>query len=400
MPWCPRCDEVFPDGTACPRCRARLVPSDGGRSSQALQPVEELPQLKVPRRYRRAFDRLSEPRAPSPRLLAVAGASLLFAVGFLLGRLGSPGTSQPTVHALPPAEGLAALDADGSASYLLWSSRGDRLATIASHDLYSGEVTPRARFSAPSADFGERTQVAALDGSVALVLGGDDGSFVAVAPRDGAPFGWISGVEAAWEASDALLVREEDGTVVRWSTERRAVVSALEGRWERLLQTTSGAALVGSGHLVVRSPNDTHATIDLPPGAEVLSVSPDGMRALIDREGPALWDGRNAVAVRVDGYVSLGAAFAASGDQVAVTMRGADGDLVVGIVDSDGHVSLKPLGTRSAGSACTVTPAWDARGRWVYVAFGDGSIHVAEAAGGRVEAVPARLVGCGLGWSR
>lgn len=398
MPWCPRCDEVFPDGRACPRCRARLEPSDAGRSPHSFQPVEELPQLRVPRRYRRAFERLSEPKAPSQRLLAIAAASLLFAVGFLLGRLGSPGTSQPAVHALAPAAGLAALDVTGKATYLVWSSGGERLATIAAHDLYSGEVTPLARFSAPAAG-GERTQLAALGGSVALVLGGEDAAFVAAAPRHGAPFGWMPGVEAAWEAEDALLVRTEDGTVVRWST-RRHTVETLEGSWDRLLQTASGAALVSADGVVVRSAHGSRPTIDLPERAHVLAVSPDGRRALVAGAGLALWDGSNAVPVRADGYRPLGAAFSASGDRLALTMLGTDGAAAAGIVDLEGDISIKPLGTRAAAAECDATPAWEANGRWVYVASGDGAVHVVESAGGRLETVPARLVGCGLGWFR
>lgn len=395
MPWCPRCDEVFPDGIACPRCRSRLLPQDGG-TAHALQPVEGLPQLKVPRRYRRAFERLGEPKAPSQRLLVVATASLVFALGFLLGRIGSSGVSQPVVQALPPAEGMASLGVEGRASYLLWAQGGERLATLASHDLYSGEVTPLARFSPPVRGLDERTQVVSLDGSVALVLASADGSFVAAAPRGGAPFGWITGAEAAWESRDVLLVRSHDGTVMRWSADARDR-SAIEGTWSRLLQTPSGAALLSEDG-VVRVASGAGDPIPLPRGARVLAVSGDGRRVLADDGRPFLWDGERKLPLRVDGYEAIAASFAPDGDGVAATLAGPDGSLALGVIDAAANVTLKPLGRASIGEECGAVPAWDAPGAWVYVATGDGSVHAVEVGGGRTENVRARLVGCGVGW--
>src|SRR3989442_3512870 len=121
MPWCRRCDEIFPGGSTCPRCRARLEAPEGAAAMHALQPVDDLPQLKLPRRYRRAFDRLSETKAPSQRVLVVAATALVFAVGFLFGRVLQQNPGTPTVHALPPAVPLSTLDVDGSAAYMLWS---------------------------------------------------------------------------------------------------------------------------------------------------------------------------------------------------------------------------------------------------------------------------------------
>jgi hypothetical protein len=362
---------------------------------RGLQPVEDLPSLKVPRRYRRAFDKLSAPKAPPQRVLVIATAALVFAIGFLFGRLLSQTPAPPTVHALPPATPLQALDVDGSAAYLLWSG-GERLATIASHDLYSGEVAPRARFSPPVPEPGERTQLASLGRDVALVLDGDGGSFVAVAPASGAPFAWVPGVEAAWEARGSLLVRSASGRVVSWSTESRAVVATMKGTWDQITQTASGAVLRRGTALVVRDERGQHDAMSLPQGAKLLAVNAAGTRTLIASHGIQLWNGHEATPLRIEGYTTTGAAFEPGGDRVAVTLRDSDGSIVVGVSDDHGNVALKPLSARATG--CTAAPAWDARGQWVYVAPGDGSIYAVESTGGRTESVPARLVGCGLTW--
>src|ERR687895_2821125 len=104
MPWCPRCDETFPQGPACPRCSARLVARERESPEDPLTSVPGLRSIRVSRRDRRALERLSGPRAPSSRALALALVLLVFASGYLLGRVGSIGTSQPTVRALPLAD--------------------------------------------------------------------------------------------------------------------------------------------------------------------------------------------------------------------------------------------------------------------------------------------------------
>lgn len=353
--------------------------------------MEDLPRLKVPRRYRRAFDRLSEPKGPSQRVLIVAATALVFAVGFLFGRLLSQSPSTPAVHALPPAAPLSSLDVDGAAAYLVWAP-GDHLATIATHDLYSGEVAPRSRLSPPTADAADRSKVSALGGDLALVLGQGSASFVAVAPASGAPFGWMPGVEAAWEAPGSLLIRSGDGRVTRWSS--RLSSEPIAGRWTGLIQTSTGAALRGRDG-VVRAGGHS-GTLALPRAAHVLAVNGDFTRAVISEPRPVLWDGKTAVPLRLQGYRIAGATFSGSGDKAALTLRDADGSLVIGVSDAKGNVALKPIPAH-AGS-CAPAPAWDARGRWVYLAPGDGSVYAVEASGGRVEVVPARVVGCGLAW--
>lgn len=394
VPWCPRCDEIFPVGSTCPRCRSRLEAPDALASSHGLQPVDDLPQLKVPRRYRRAFDRLSQPKGPSQRVLIAAAAALVFAVGFLFGRILSQTPSTPAVRALPPAVPLSTLDVDGAAAYLLWAP-GDRLATIATHDLYSGEVAPRARLSPPSADAADRTKVAALGGDLALVLGQGDDSFVAIAPAAGPPFGWARGVEAAWEAPGSLLIRAGDGRVSRW-TARTSTADVLPGRWSELIQTPSGAALRRGQELVVAGEKKTPTTVRLPKSAHVIALSGDFRRAVISAPAPAIWDGKTVTPIRVSGYRLTAAAFASAGDKIAMTLRDTDNSVLVGISDEKGNVSLKPIAAHAAD--CAADPAWDARGRWVYLAPGDGSVYAIEASGGRVEVVPTRSVGCGLAW--
>jgi hypothetical protein len=89
-----------------------------------------------------------------------------------------------------------------------------------------------------------------------------------------------------------------------------------------------------------------------------------------------------------------GAAFERSGERVALVVRQGDG-VRLAVSDARGNVSLKPLGGRAR---CVATPAWDAEGRWIYVAPGDGQVYAAEAGGGRVESVRTGAIGCGLAW--
>jgi len=147
MPWCPRCDETFPEGPACPRCSARLVARERETHEDTLESVPGLRSIKVSRRYLRAFERLSAPKASSSRALALALVLLVFATGFLLGRVGSmsPSAGPTMVRELDAAQPLPYEDVKGAVSYLLDSR--DPLMTIAMHDLYSGDVVPRARFS-------------------------------------------------------------------------------------------------------------------------------------------------------------------------------------------------------------------------------------------------------------
>ena len=154
MPWCPRCDETFPEGPACPRCSARLVARERETHEDTLDSVPGLRSIKVSRRYLRALERLSRAEGVVvPRSGARARPARVRDRLPARTRSGPSPPSQPTVHALPLAEPIPFEDVKGAVSYVL-SSR-DPLMTIALHDLYSGDVVPRARFS-PPVDIGGR----------------------------------------------------------------------------------------------------------------------------------------------------------------------------------------------------------------------------------------------------
>lgn len=358
---------------------------------EELQSVPELPAIKVSRRDRRALERLSGPKPPSSRVLAVAIAALVFAVGFLLGRLGSVEQPGPSVRALPAAEALTPFDVEGSAVYLLWTD--EPLATMAVHNLFSGDVVPRARLSPPvEVTDDARTRIVALGESVALVVAHDAGSFVAFAPAGGPSHGWVPGVEAAWSSPDELWVRQADDVIVKWSVDVGGLSGRRSGRAERLFQTSRGAVAQRSGRLVALDDRES-ADISLPSEARVLAT--DGPRAVVVDRTLSLWDGASRIPVRAQGFRPVTASFEPDGDRVAAVLR--DGDLLtLAVVDQRGNASLKPL--RARRGACAPSVAWDDAGAWIYVAPGDGSLYAVESGGGRVEAVRTRGVGCGLAW--
>lgn len=361
-----------------------------------LQPVAPLPQIKVPRRYRRAFDRLSGPRTPPYRALVLAGVCVAFALGFVLGRLGGAGAGQPTVSALPPVAPLTGQDISGSAAYLRWSATSEPLAAIVSHDLFSGELRSLARLSAPPVLSDESdTRMVSFGSSVAVVLGEGDEAFVA-AWLDGLPVGWIKGTDVAWESPDRLLVRSLDGRLRRWHVERDEVATVeLDGRWEALLQTARGAAVVGPTHVAMSTQASFEQTIAVPESGSVLAVSQDGSRALVSTpDGVGLWDGSELTRIDVEGFEARAASFEASGERMAIT-GSHEGGLTLAIVDAAGNAALKPVG---ADEGCSAPPAWDALGRWIYVSSGDGVLHALESGGGRTDSVRTRSVGCGLAW--
>lgn len=393
MPWCPRCDEVFPEGPACPRCSTRLVDRDRGALSDELLALPELATIKVSRRDRRALERLSGPKAPSTRVLALAVAALVFAVGFLFGRLGSIETDVPSVRALPAAEALTPFDVDGSAVYLLWTN--DPLATVAVQDLYSGDVVPRARLSPPIDSLADaRTHVVALEGSIAVVVADDNRSFVSFTPGGRPTHGWVPGVEAAWASATELWVRESDDSLSKWTVFDETLRVERSGKADRLFQTPAGAVMQVGGRLISRpSRADVRATeLELPDTGRVLATN--GRRAVVAGDRPALWDGTASKRIRVQGSV-VASSFEPFGDRTGLVVKRGD-ELTVAVVDSRGNAALKPINA-TAGD-CAPSLAWDRSGSWIYVAPGDGSLYAVEAAGGRIESVRTHGVGCGLAW--
>jgi hypothetical protein len=357
-----------------------------------MQAVPEFPMIKVSRRDRRALERLSGPKAPSSRVLAAAVAALVFAVGFLLGRLGTVEPAGPSVRALPAAEALTTFDVDGSAVYLLWTQ--EPLATLALHGLSSGDVVPRARLTPPfDPTYDARTDVSSLGRSVALVVADGSRSFVAFAAAGAAPHGWVPGVEAAWASRHELLVRQADGNIVRWSMRPGSLQERRWGEAERLFQAPDGAIVERGGKLVTSKGADE---LVLPPrGDGERVVATDGRRALIAGRETMLWDGKTSTRIRAQGFRALSGAFDSGGERVAAILRQGE-DLTVAVIDSRGNAALKPLGARVG--ECTPSVSWDRAGTWIYVAPGDGALYAVEAAGGHVESVRTHGVGCGLAW--
>lgn len=394
MPWCPRCDETFPEGPACPRCNARLIQREGDavEAVDALRSVPAIRGVHLSRRTRRALERLSGPRPHSLRLLAFSIVALVFVSGFLLGRFAGIGpNSEPTVRAFPAAERVQFEYIDGSVAYVLWTN--EPLATIAQHDIYSGDVEPIARFSPWASSGPVKTQLVSYQRSVALVASDGTNSYVAFEAPGAPAYGWVPGVEAAWTSEHELYVRQKDGKLTRWSTTADATTAGPTTTAKRIFQTPSGAVAETPRGLELIG----HVTAGLasPPGARVLAVAPDGTRALVDRNGPALWDGSRFLPVHVDGYEVLAGSFERSGEHVAATLR-RDGVLTIAVIDAEGNAALKPLSV--ADRDCNATPAWDAAGHWLYVAPGNGLMYAIEAAGGRMKPVQTRSTGCGLAW--
>ncbi|MEX2394369.1 MAG: hypothetical protein WD826_07810 [Actinomycetota bacterium] len=393
MPWCPRCDETFPEGPACPRCSARLVARERETPEETLETVPGLRSVKVSRRYLRAFERLSGPRPSGSRALALALVLLVFSSGFLLGRLGSVVPSQPVVGALPsvkpiPLEGQI----EGSLAYL-YSARED-LATIAQHDLFSGTVEPRARLSLPpSIAPGDRvrTRVVSLGRSVALIMRSDDEGYVAFSPHGRAVHAWIPGVDAAWLSEAELVVRESGGTIRRFASEKNSVSSHTLGDADQLIQSPSGP-VVRRGR-TLESLASPRRTLDLPAKGPVVAVTPETTRAVMGTSEPVLWDGERSTKIRSGPGEVLGAMFDGSSEHVALVHKTDDG-MTVAVSDMRGNAALKPI----ASKAACATPSWDDFGRWIYVASSDGMLHAVEAAGGDIHAVEVHSVGCGAAW--
>ena len=393
MPWCPRCDETFPEGPACPRCSARLVARERETHEDTLESVPGLRQVKVSRRYLRALERLSAtPRASSSRALALALVLLVFATGFLLGRIGTVPTATPTVHALPLAEPIPYEDVKGAVSYVLQSR--DPLMTIAMHDLYSGDVVPRARFS-PAVDTADDaiTHAVSFGRSVAVIVSDGDHSRIAFAPHGRTPQGWIPGDEAAWLSETELVIRSDDDSLLRIEAGSDRLSTQRLGSADALFQTAAGAVVQRNRKL--ESLSGPKRELKLPPKGDVLAVAPDLSKAMLDAKAPAFWTGdeRRPVHAYEWGKV-LGASFEPSGERVAVLMSDGE-ELTLAIVMQRGNAAFKPLGN---GPRCEAPPVWDNTGEWVYVASADGVLHAVEPSGTRNEAVKTHGVGCGLAW--
>lgn len=409
MPWCPECDEVFPEGPACPRCRTPLVDvgDEGGGEPSAAG--KNLPQVEVPRRLRRAMQRMGREPAPPRHLLLFALACILFAGGFVAGRMGSLVPDQPVVGGLSSAP--VDLPLDGAVSYVARVPGPPQEPAIVRHDLTSGGITHDGRFSLPAGVVPSSvdSSVDAYGESVAVLLSGRDGmALVGAFPLGrGLPV-WVDGSDAAWESEMSLLVLR-DGTVTRWSFEDGLHREDVPGSWTRVLSTPDGAVLEGlrdgRRRVWAATPNGLREAMALPEGARLVAADAGAERVLVEGgDEIALWDGSERIPVRADGREAVAAAFSPGGGRVAMTTieRGRpDGSTPVhlAVVDARGNAALHPVAGWRRGQSCEAAPAWDDAGRWVYLSPGDGAVYAVEAGGGaRVEGASARTLGCGIGW--
>lgn len=407
MPWCPECDEIFPEGPACPRCRTMLLDASG--TLRSVEGQGELPKLKVSRGLQRAFERQARSRSepgPPRGVLLFAIALLLFAGGFLTGRMGSLSPDSPAIRTLETE--AFPFEVDGSVGYVRWAPDAVREPVVVRHDVASGGVETVARLDGSPFDPQARTRLETLDASVAVALREeDDDAYVGAFPAGRALPVWLEGADFAWAEESTLLTLDTQGRLRRWSFDDGTSIEEVPGRWAALYQTPGGAALEaqdGERRLIhIASPEGMRETMELPEPARVLAVAGDGERAFGVFGGEAgWWDGDAVQAARMDGYEAAAASHAPDSRRVAVSLReeGSADVSAVGIVDAGGSVALKPLRDEGGGAGCAGAPGWAASERWVYVAPGNGSVYAVEVVGGRIQGLPTRVVGCGLGWMR
>lgn len=408
MPWCPRCDEVFPEGPACPRCRAALVEVSGVTQAEEHAPVV-LPHVRLPRRLRRAIGGHRPPAPPPRHLIAVAVSLVLVAGGFTLGRMSAVPPDSPALRA-PPVVGPRLATA-GSVAFLR-PGGGPAEYTLVRARLRTGMVELAGRFMSPYPQDGHResARVSGLRGSVAVVLTGPEGrSSVAAFAVNRPPVLWLDGQEAAWEDADSLLIR--DGTrVVRWRFTAGPEADAIAGTWRRVIQTAVGAVLEGPTEtgvaLHLSRPEGPVRLLDLPPGASTLAVAPAGTPALVSVDDtPSVWDGSRLTPVEVDdAYRPRGAAFSHDGARIALVLQRRDrptrsAEQHLAVLDRTGaRVELLKLPAAHERPMCDAVPTWNADGRWLFVGPGDRSVHAVEV-GGRRHRSEVHDIGCGLAWA-
>jgi hypothetical protein len=381
--------------------------SDVGAGAE-MQSGGNLPQLKVPRRLRKAFDRLNRPATPPRQLMGFTLLLLVFAGGVLLGRLGGVPGDGPDVRTTL-AQPLRA-EVSGSLGYMArvaGSSSGEP--ALVRHDVLTGQIDHVARFTLPF-EGRERTLVRSLEGSVALVVtDGDRRSHVAAFPVEHDPLLWLDGLEAVWESADVLLVLQSEGHLVRWTFGPQAMPRPVDGPWIDIRQTASGAVLEGERSderfLALATSTGIVEKLPVPQLSRVLAVAGSGSTALLSTGGRLeLWDGSRTMPVdNADGFDALSASFSKDHQKVAVTLVSSDDRsvLLLGVVGMDGGMSIRRVSSsaQTEKKDCENLPAWDPSGRWLYVVPGDGSVYAAEVGGGRMVRASPRIVGCGVAWS-
>lgn len=348
-----------------------------------------------------------QPTPPRP-LIAFALACLLFAGGFLVGRMSSLTPEGPALREF--SSGPVDLPLDGVVSYVARVPGPAVEPALVRHDLPSGRIDHAGRFSLPGGAIpASVTSRVVNDGqNVAVVLSDPEGLGVVGAFPGGRRLPvWVDGADAAWESGTSLLVLTDDG-LVRWSFEDGIDREPVPGRWTRILQAPGGAVLEraddGGRALWAATPQGLREVMPLPADARLLAGGSGAGEALLEvDEGIVLWDGEELTEVRADAREAVGAAFSPDGEAVAMALveRGRpDGStpVHVGISDLRGNAAFHPVTTWSERQSCDTIPAWDADGRWVYLSPGDGAVYAIEAGGARVRGTSTRTLGCGVAW--
>lgn len=409
MPWCPRCDEVFPEGPTCPRCRSSLVDVGVEAPSGPVPSDANLPQVEVPRRLRRAFDRMGRQPTPPRHLVAFALACLLFAGGFLVGRMSSLAPQGPALRELSSSP--VDLPLSGVVSYVGRVPGPAVEPALVRHDLPSGRIEHAGRFSLPGGTIPASVTSGVVNHgqNVAVVLSDSDELGVVGAFPAGRRLPiWADGADAAWESGTSLLVLADDGALVRWSLEDGVDREPVPGRWTRVLPAPGGAVLErvedGRRTLWVATPDGLREAMPLPDDARLVAGGAGAGTALLEvDDGIVLWDGEERTEVQADGREAVGATFSPGGEAVAMALveRGrpeGSTPVHVGISDLRGNAAFHPVTTWSERQSCDTAPVWDADGSWVYLAPGDGAVYAIEAGGARVRGASTRTLGCGVAW--
>jgi hypothetical protein len=388
----------------------------GAAGADEMQSAVALPKLKVPRRFKRAFGRLSQPPPPSKQLLAFAVSLILVAGGFALGRMSA---GYPQDSPAMRIQGRPGLDI-GSPGYVDYLGRvrgpaGVDLALMRI-SLRTAPIDSLGRFSSPfqPSTGREATRMVAHQESVAVVLTNGQGrSAVGAFPKARAPVLWLDGLDAAWESADALLVLEEGGVVRRWTFDEGGMgADIVAGSWLRIHQAPDGAVLESAdadGHSLSSATADgLRRAVLVPEDGHALAVGPGGRRVLVEIDGRMnLWDGTQLTPMSLEsGFEVHGASFSKDGDRVAAVVRERNegsGKVRLVLFSASGTlVGIRPITSWTAEESCIAVPVWDRTQSWVFVAGNDGSLYAAETAGTRVVRSPPQLidnVGCGITWS-
>ncbi|HVL81677.1 MAG TPA: hypothetical protein VM840_08805 [Actinomycetota bacterium] len=409
MPWCPACDEIFPSGPSCPRCRTQLVEMADLTDTPETGSGGALPQLKVPRRLRRAFDRMNRPAVPPRQLLSLVLGLLVFLAGMAVGQMGTRTRALPLN---PPAEPMSVPPQTALEYVVEDRARGYPDLMIVRRALDTGAVDPARRLELHSVSVSaagrSATRLRALGGSIAALVDSSDRWLATALPDDGVPLGWLPALDVAWETPSSLLVLDEVGRLNRWAFAGPSR-DVLEGEWVAVYQTPTGAAAESWGaqgrHLASVGPGGEAPSLVLPLETQVLAVGPGARSALVTSGGaPTVWDGARMAVAEIGGYEAVSAAFSPDGRRIAVTLRQrreAEAlSIALVVLDEEGRqVSFDRLTSGRTARDCSPTPVWDPSGTWIYLAPGDRMLYGLQVGGGGRPRTRLGNTGCGLAWS-